>query len=548
MTVKEDGKMIKRYRFPALAVMVLCMALLFCACGSKSGGVETDQSEEGKISQTINSVFVKKVEFQCGSLPADSESIQLTVEAGEVSRLDEFTNLKRVDFLDSACTKEIFDWTQANPQVETLYQVSFPNGAVVSCNAEVLDLSGLCDGDVAETIEKMAYLPELKMVLLGRPEAEKRLSIEALQKVTAAGEGIACDMSEYSMPLMGQEIPFTVESMDLKGISAEELDAFRPVFAYLKALTYIDLGDAELSPELSWETIGALQEELPETVIDYRFSVYGKTFSTADETIDINHIQVGDNGDAIRALLPYLHHCTYLDMDSCGVSNERMADLRDAFPDVKVVWRVNWANYSVRTDVEKILASKPSVGGNVSNQDLEVLKYCTDLRFLDIGHNDEISDIGFCAYMPNLEVVIIGMNKIYDISPLTNCMHLEYLEVFNCNLTNIEPLAGHYELKHLNICMTEVSDITPVMDIELDRFFIGGNNHVPRAQIDEYLSLHPDSIVNTEVSDPGGANWRYVGGTWPLTLYPRYELLCEQFGYVVGGESDYCFYWNDPRY
>lgn len=51
-------------------------------------------------------------------------------------------------------------------------------------------------------------------------------------------------------------------------------------------------------------------------------------------------------------------------MDSCGVSDEEMAAIRDDFPDVNVVWRI-WfgTGYSVRTDVEKILASQPQRAG-----------------------------------------------------------------------------------------------------------------------------------------------------------------------------------------
>ena len=54
------------------------------------------------------------------------------------------------------------------------------------------------------------------------------------------------------------------------------------------------------------------------------------------------------------------------DRDYCGVSNEAMAQIRDENPNVEVVWRIWFGeNYSVRTDVERILASKPTVGGMI---------------------------------------------------------------------------------------------------------------------------------------------------------------------------------------
>ena len=107
-----------------------------------------------------------------------------------------------------------------------------------------------------------------------------------------------------------------------------------------------------------------------------------------------------------------------------------MEQIRDALPGVKVVWRIWFGqSYSVRTDVEKILASKPSAGGLLWDSDVQVLKYCTDVKYIDLGHNERITDISFAAYMPKLEVAIFAMNDIADISALANCPELEYLEI-----------------------------------------------------------------------------------------------------------------------
>ena len=66
-------------------------------------------------------------------------------------------------------------------------------------------------------------------------------------------------------------------------------------------------------------------------------------FTTQDEAMDLNHSTMYDEGEAVRNILPLMKHCRYLDMDSCGVSSESMAEIRDAYPDMDVVWRIWFA-------------------------------------------------------------------------------------------------------------------------------------------------------------------------------------------------------------
>ena len=142
-------------------------------------------------------------------------------------------------------------------------------------------------------------------------------------------------------------------------------------------------------------------------------------------------------------------------MDSCGVDDEHMAAIRDDYPDVKVVWRVWFGpkkTYSVRTNAIRILASAPETAGSLTQASTQSLKYCTDIKYLDIGHNEYLYKIDFVRYMPNLEVFIVMDGTISDISVLANCPHLEYLELFTNTITDLTPLSGLKELKHLNIC------------------------------------------------------------------------------------------------
>ena len=225
-----------------------------------------------------------------------------------------------------------------------------------------------------------------------------------------------------------------------------------------------------------------------------------------------------------------------------------MAQIRDENPNVEVVWRIWFGeNYSVRTDVERILASKPTVGGML--YDASVLQYCTKVKYLDLGHNDELSDLSFVSTMPELEVLIIAMTNISDLSPLANCPKMEYLEIQETQISDLSPLAGLTDLAHLNICNQEnITDASPLYGLtKLERLWIGCNTPIPEDQVEKLRSALPNCEINTTTYDPHGEAWRYSAYDPEIPKYywvPRHELLREQLGYNY---QEYSFYWLDPK-
>jgi hypothetical protein len=228
----------------------------------------------------------------------------------------------------------------------------------------------------------------------------------------------------------------------------------------------------------------------------------------------------------------------------------------------------------VRTDVVKILASKPSKGGRLNNSNTAGLKYCTKVRYLDLGHNSDLSDFSFVSYMPDLQIVVISMTGITDLTPFASCQELLYLEMGNTHVTSIAPLAQCAKLKHLNIGTNlGISDITPMYDRSLLRFWIGTYTSVPREQMETYQSMHPECEVNMNVTsgldrDERGElisegytaeGWKYYQQqlTADWQYYEVYHYFPEQrpLGYFKvayqafeyhHGEAAYAFSWNDP--
>ncbi|MBR4906393.1 MAG: leucine-rich repeat domain-containing protein, partial [Clostridia bacterium] len=261
-------------------------------------------------------------------------------------------------------------------------------------------------------------------------------------------------------------------------------------------------------------------------------SAFGKTFSLADEVVSLNDVPMKDQLDALRTLLPYLRNVKRLDMENCGIADSVMAELREAFPTPKIVWRVSVGRYSCRTDSIMIRFSLDIDKRRLYDRDTEALKYCNEVRYLDLGHN-RIQKMRFLEYMPDLEVLIIAVGDMNDITGVEHCKKLEYCEFLSGHVSDLSPLAACTELKHLNVSLNSITDITPLYGLtKLERLWIS-RNKIPEEQIEEIRRLLPNCEINTTAIDPTGEGWRYSNEARG-TRCERYDLLHHQFYYNLG--------------
>ena len=502
----------------------------------------------------------KKITMSSSTVKDDAQSITAVVTPEDLKLLDGFESLVSADFSGSTCYPELMDWAERHPLVEVHYTVDFPGGVTAQNTAAKLDLTGLSDADAEEAMDALEYLPQLKAVDLGSEQ-------------TGLSPKTACEFFSrypdldfsYHCKLFGKDSVLDETRLDLTQVSPKEILASLDTISALRSLKEIRLGDEERKDAPSWEEILALREAAPDVKIDYNFTIFELPFTLEDEEVDISYHPVRENWPEILSIAKCMPNLKTLLMDSCGVGNEDMATIRDALPDTEVVWRINFgATYSARTNVIKILASKPSLGGTLYNSDLEVFKYFTKIKYLDIGHNETITDLSFVRYMPDLEVLIIAMNPLGDLTPLADCKNLEYLELFYSNTDDLSPLAGLKTLKHLNVGHCPfLTDISPIYDLELDRFYLGRFEDcpVPAEQVDHYRELHPDCEVENSSWESSEGAWRrgrFLDGDkleWfkkqpyyseeRIGYAPRYALLCDQMGY---DSLAYTVSWYDPDY
>lgn len=97
--------------------------------------------------------------------------------------------------------------------------------------------------------------------------------------------------------------------------------------------------------------------------------------------------------------------------------------------------------------------------GNVTDKDLENLKYLTKLEHLSL-FGPEITDISFISGMKDLKIFSVDSKNIVDPDQFKNCRNLEVLYWGSTKLTNLDIFAENTELRLLDI---EIGN--PVQDI-----------------------------------------------------------------------------------
>lgn len=188
----------------------------------------------------------------------------------------------------------------------------------------------------------------------------------------------------------------------------------------------------------------------------YTFDLFGQTVNTVSTT-ELHYVreEINDSDLAtFREVLPFMPNLSYLTFDRCNTTDAEVAKLREDFKDsVKIAWRVFFDPFSCMTDTEKIWASC-----DLRDDKTEALRYCNDVKYLDIGHN-ALHSLWFLEYMPELEVLILSCSEEEDISEVAYCKKLIFLECAEMWVRDLTPIS-------------ELSDTLEFLNV-------GGNANIP---------------------------------------------------------------------
>ena len=455
----------------------------------------------------------REIHFDCGaSYNPDATDITAALEYGESRLLERFPNLSSVNLTGSEDVAEVRAFAAAHPEISVRCDLSLLGQTVAFDATTLTDSSSYVVSDIQHAINALPNLTKLDLrackldniSLLQLIQDNPALSIQCMAEVF----GAFVDNQTTTLAIHASEAEFS----EIGGELSRVLGLF-------PALQSVDL--TQLEEALTPETILSLQQEFPSLEIVYAFRLFGREIKTTDTELDLYEVRVKNEGvPELEKVLACMPNCTYADMAYTKVDNETMAALAAKFPKIKFSWMIHFAAYSCRTDANMLKVSKPFYGftSNVA----EILKYCTDLEYLDIGHN-QLTNLDFLSHMKNLKVLIAAISfNITDISPVANCTQLEYLELFSNRIVDVSPLLGLTQLKHLNICNNRIVDATPLYSLQnLERLWIA-NNPLSDAQKTQLVANLPNCLVNVTTGNPTAEGWKKGA---------RYDLLTQQFHY-----------------
>lgn len=473
-------------------LLMLAFALLLTGCATKAAQTQTIATEP------------------------PIEELTMVVTEDTIGELGHYGQLKRVDLSGSTCYDAIMEYAWQHPNVEVIYTVTLGK-TQVSPDVESLTLeegsytfSTLRDG--------LPYLKNLKE--LSFPKTS--LTQQQMDTLRQEKEGLEI---EFTLEFYGQELGMETKSLDLSALTPEEMEASLPVLSQFPNIETIQLLDEEGNSQLDVAQVHALQQAVPNALLQYSFTLFGKTVSTTDERVEFRNMKLGDSREEeLRQALDIMKGCQYMLLESCRFSDQVLSQLREDYRgQTKIVWRIYFARAGSCLTDRTVLRYVY----NVTNSTVKQLKYCEDVEYVDFGHNEILSDWSWIAYMPKLKGIICSGSIIQDLTPFENCKELEFLELSNCGmLKDISPLAACESLKWLNISYTKAEDLSCLDDLPLETF-VYVKPKASQEELDRFSQVHPQCLVQYKGNEYGYP-WRYTEDGEPM---PQYAHLQKVFGY-----------------
>ena len=272
-----------------------------------------------------------------------------------------------------------------------------------------------------------------------------------------------------------------------------------------EASTLLDPQQVPMAEEMVVEETVPLEEVVPE---EFMVEILDQTHLNSTKELCFNEYQIDDIESFVEALIPF-YQLERVEMCNTNLSDEIMGNLCELFPNTKFVWIVHCAGFDVRTDAVAFSTMFTGYGRDpYTEADFDVLKYCTDLEALDIGHHS-IKDISFIKDLKKLKVLIIAINRIEDLTPLEGLTDITYLELFLNSIVDLSPLEKLVNIEHLNLCHNKnLGEIEPILHYpNLQRLWISYCN-LTGEEIARIREAYPNAQLEFEVYESVEAGWR----------------------------------------
>ena len=480
-----------------------------------------------------NSEILWRIPFQGKTYDQDTDVLYVTSLTDEdVATLDYFTRLKTVEAQECTDYPQLAALTARRPEVTVEYTVTI-DGREYPQDTAVVSISGITE----EEINLLTYLPELTAVTAvgcRTPEQMTRLRDFCQEK------GLS-----FALRFGTKTYPDTVQELDVTGVTDGELELLQ----LLPELKTLHLKNPEADPE----TVAQLRSTYPKADISWEVEIAGVSFPDDTKEVDLSAVlessaaqtaagtaagtqtavgaqtttktqtttgaatgtqstketqstapAVTLNLEDLEKKMSYLSDAKQVFLGKCGLDNEELAALRERVRDsYKLVWTVQLGKkLTARTDDTTFMPVREHVYYFL-DEDAYNLRYCEDMLCVDVGHMG-LTNIDFVKGMPHLQILILAHNgQLQDISPISSCKELIFLELDWSAVKDFTPLVGCTSLEDLNIGLTCPS-VEPLMQMTwLKNLWM-----VDRGGAYQLSQALPDTKIVASADVTVGAGWR----------------------------------------
>ncbi len=416
----------------------------------------------------------------------DADTLALTAPtADDLELLRFFYNLRQVEVDDCALYDLLLEQNRSAG-----YELSWTVplcGEKHESSVETLALPGA----TAEDIALLDYMPALTSV-----DFSGSTAYDAILDYAQSNTDINVN---WTVQFCSDSCRSDTETLSLPDATAEDI----ALLDYLPALASVDF-----SGSTAYDAILEYAQRDTDIEVKWTVDLYGHEISSDAEEADISGTRIRDL-DALDALLKYLPNLKKLIMCNCGQTNKALDAFNKSHENLRIVWMVYFGKWACRTDATVFSAQNWSPPDYyLRSREADVLRYCTDLEMLDLGHA-MLTTVEPFAELTNLKVLILADNWLTDISPLANLTQLEYLEIFKNKITDISVVRNMPNLTHVNLCRTQVSDPSPLYELEhLERLWMSCTPMSTQTKQELQAAL-PDVEFDLTTTDSSTAgSWR----------------------------------------
>ena len=446
------------------------------------------------------------VPFQGGLVSSDVEELNLeTLAPEDTALLPFFTRLKTLQVQAPADYPGLLEFARANSDCTVTYGVSLGEQQWDSTQKAIT----VADASLEELQQLLAVLPDVEEISLTGTLPHPQV----LLAVTEAAPRVAF---HWTLTLGDMVIPENTKELVYTGAPCPMAD----IVTILKSLPRLEYGDLRQCG-FSDKTMFALCREFPEVFFLWEVPIGQSRFLSDVTELDVSGIPF-ETAQQIEDLLPCFPNVERVIMCGCGLDNETMDALNREYEDIRFVWTVRIGYFNIRTDATYFYPFKLDKHWFLNNEEASLLRYCTDMVCIDVGHHGAITDCQWAAYMPHLRYLIIGETGISDLSPLANCKELEYLEMFTIPVTDYSPLVECTALEDLNLGKT-YADPTPIAKMTWlkNLWWCGApTRNLPSSPAMEIL---PEALPNTTIKlwleHPTASGWRKLDNYFAMRDY-----------------------------